>query len=481
LLLDELRQAVAPALVTEGDRVAAERLLLRLAVNAASERLYVSYPRIEVGEGRARVPSFYALDLLRAATGNIPAHEQLEEQARLAGGAVLSWPAPADPITAIDDVEHDLAVVRRLLDAPDPVAVRGHAHYLLNMSEPLRRSVVERWRRGRDDWSAVDGITRVTPSTEGALTAQRLTARAYSLSALQHFAACPYRFVLASMLRLQPLEEPAPLERMDPRTRGSLLHEIMAALLRQLRHERALPITKDTWPAAADRLDRIIEEVAGRAHEDLAPAVERIWGDDVASLRRDLHGWLGRLVEAGEWVPAYFEYAFGRVPGERDDASSIEPVVLPPGYTLRGAIDLIEMHAGTGELRVTDYKTGRVPDRLDGMVIDGGRVLQPLLYAMAAAQALDRPVVEGRLWYCTVAGNFRTHAVPVDDRTRRTAMEVLEVVDRAVAAGRLMAAPSEGACASCQFQVVCGRDVPRRVARKNPAPLADVHELRSRR
>jgi hypothetical protein len=42
------------------------------------------------------------------------------------------------------------------------------------------------------------------------LGTQRLTARPYSLSALQRFSACPYQFLLAAVYRLQPLEQPSP-------------------------------------------------------------------------------------------------------------------------------------------------------------------------------------------------------------------------------------------------------------------------------
>src|SRR5687768_5662168 len=82
LLLDALREAAAPSLRMQPGRLAAEKLLLQLAAGAASERLYVSYPRIELTESRARVPSFYALDVMRAATGRIPDYEWLEERAR---------------------------------------------------------------------------------------------------------------------------------------------------------------------------------------------------------------------------------------------------------------------------------------------------------------------------------------------------------------------------------------------------------------
>jgi inactivated superfamily I helicase len=66
LLLDDLRKRFDGALAQQHQRLASERVLLQLAVGAATERVYVSYPRIELSESRARVPSFYALDVMRA-------------------------------------------------------------------------------------------------------------------------------------------------------------------------------------------------------------------------------------------------------------------------------------------------------------------------------------------------------------------------------------------------------------------------------
>lgn len=480
LLLDTLRSHLDAGLSTEPERVRDERDMLRLAVGSARERLCASYPRLELSEARARVPSFYALDLLRAATGEVPGHETLEAQARQAGDASLAWPAPSDPTIAIDEVEHDLAVIRRLLDHADPAAVRGHGHYLLTMSEPLRRSVIERWRRARQEWSPYDGLTRVTPQTSDALADRRLTRRAYSLSALQRFSACPYQFALAAVFKLQRLEEPAPIERVDPLTRGSLVHEIQTRLLRELQRTGDLPLSVAGLPAARTRLDDVLDQVAARAHEDLAPAVERVWSDDVEAMRRDVQGWLTRLADEREWVPTWFEYGFGSVPGERDPASAPDPVVLDGGYSLRGAIDLIERHAVTGELRVTDYKTGRPPDKLATLLIGGGTVLQPVLYGLAAEQTLGRHVHAGRLFYCTVAGGFSSHSRVLDEQARRAGIETLEVIDRAIATGALMAAPGERACERCDFRPVCGPDISRRVALKDRRTLADLQELRSR-
>jgi CRISPR/Cas system-associated exonuclease Cas4 (RecB family) len=147
---------------------------------------------------------------------------------------------------------------------------------------------------------------------------------------------------------------------------------------------------------------------------------------------------------------------------------------------LRGAVDLIEEHRQTKLLRVTDHKTGRKPDRIEKSVIGGGAVLQPVLYAVAVQAALGRPVHHGRLFYCTAAGGFAEHAIPLTETTRAAGLEVLDVIDRAVERGFLAAAPAAEACDRCDFRPVCGPDVGRRVARKPQDALGDLREIRSR-
>ena len=481
LLLDALRAGTAAPLVTQPRRLAAERLLLQMAAGAASERLYISYPRIELTESRARVPSFYALDVIRAATGRVPDFEWLEARARAAGNATLAWPAPPDPNEAIDDQEHDLAVLRQLLDDHDREKVKGHAHYLLKLNECLRRSVIDRWARGEPRWSVNDGLTRISPDTREPLAAHRLTARPYSLSALQRFSACPYQFVLAAIYRLQPLEQPEPLQRMDPLTRGSLFHEIQARFFATLKMRAALPVTTATLDAAQLVLDEVADAVAAQKYDELAPAVDRVWNDEIASIRRDLRAWLQYLARDGaEWRPRYFEFGFGSVPGERDASSVLDAVTLPGGFKLRGAVDLIEEHHATKVLRVTDHKTGRKPDRIEKVIIGGGAVLQPVLYAMAVEAALARPVSQGRLFYCTAAGSFYEHPIPLNEMTRAAGLEVLQVIDRAIETGFLAATPTEEACGRCDFRPVCGPDVFRRVRRKPKEHIADLAAMRSR-
>src|SRR4029434_10754668 len=109
LLLDERRIELEGSLPTQDDRLEAERLLLQIAVGAGSERLYVSYPRIELTESRARVPSFYALDVMRAVTGSVPDHEWLEQRAREAGKGLPPGPRATTPRKRAADTEHTTA------------------------------------------------------------------------------------------------------------------------------------------------------------------------------------------------------------------------------------------------------------------------------------------------------------------------------------------------------------------------------------
>ena len=234
---------------------------------------------------------------------------------------MLSWPSPAEPRRAIDDLEHDLSVLRELLVSENPRSVRGHAHYLLRLNEPLKRSVTSRWARARSTWTPFDGITRVTGMTTPILATQRLGARPYSLSALQKFSSCPYQFLLAAIYRLEPAEEPEPLQRLDPLTRGALFHEVQAEFFRELREAGRLPVREADIHDALARLARIVSRVAAKYHEQLAPAIERVWSDEIAGIARDLRVWAHSGSSCWQW-------ACGRLIAEYP-AKGDRPVIEP--------------------------------------------------------------------------------------------------------------------------------------------------------
>jgi RecB family exonuclease len=451
--------------------------MLRLAVGAATSRLWLSYPRLDVSGARPRVPSFYMLDVMRAVTGRIPNHEALQREAAAVGGARLDWPAPADPSLAIDDIEHDLSTLRALIADADHTAVRGHAHYLLGLNDALRRSVVRRWARAQSRWRAQDGLVVPTDAIRPMLAEQRLGARPYSVSALQKFAVCPYQFALAAIYRLQPNREPEPLQRLDPLTKGSIFHEVQALFFRAMRDADRLPVTAAGVAHALTVLERVLAGVAAKYEEKLAPAIPRVWADEMAAIGRDLRVWVRKLPEADGWTPTHFEYSFGLSDDGRDERSVPDPVTIGDRFVLRGSVDVIESRTGSDELRITDHKTGR--NRTEPRtVIGGGETLQPVIYGLAVERLLGRPVSGGRLFYCTAAGRFTEHPVPLTDANRRAGLDALEVIDRAVERGFLPPAPKDRACTWCDFRPVCGPDEPVHVRRKPADSLSDLTALR---
>jgi hypothetical protein len=267
---------------------------------------------------------------------------------------------------------------------------------------------------------------------------------------------------------------------MDPLTRGSLFHSVQAEFYRRLQADGALPVTAETLSGAMQTLDRVLARVAARYEEALAPAIDRVWRDEIAELRRDLGIWVQRLVDETEWIPEYFEFSFGLNDDGRDPRSLADPITVGGTFKLRGSVDLIERHARFDVLRVTDHKTGRNRAKPD-LIVGGGATLQPVLYSVAVEQGLGKRVMQGRLFYCTTAGGFGAHPIDVNDYTRGQGLEVLTIIDRAIADGFLAAAPAERACTWCDFRPVCGPREEERVRRKAKERLADLAALRSMR
>ena len=477
ILPDAARHRLGHNLELQRDRVAAERLALRLAAGAARRRVLFSYPRVDLDQGRPRVPSFYALEVLRAAEGRLPGFDELARRATGEQASRLGWPAPAHAGDAIDNAEFDLAVLDRLLDA-DPDTTVGAAHYLLDANDHLGRALRARARRWLRRWTPADGLVDLAPPARAALDQHHPALRPYSPTALQHFAACPYRFLLYAIHRIQPREEADAIEVIDPLTRGALLHEIQFELLTRLRAAGRLPVVPKTLDEVLTVMDRTLEEVAERWHDQLAPAIERVWRDAVDAIRADLREWLRCAAEDTErWTPERFELAFGLERRDQaDPASRGEPVPLDAGLILRGSIDLVERNS-QGRLRVTDHKSGKA-DAPKGVIIGGGRFLQPTLYALAVERLLGESVESGRLYYCTSRGDYEERVVALDDSARAAVSEFATTLAAAVAEGFLPAAPLEGQCAWCDYRPVCGPYEEMRVAMKPAERLAALEKLR---
>jgi len=466
LLLDADRKSVSSNLEVQDRRVAEERLLLQTAAAAAEARLCISYPRMNLGQGRSRGPSFYAIEVMRAVRGHVPDLQELQRAAADASQSQPGWPSPKNPEDAVDDAEYDLAIIRNLIRAP-AAQRRGAARYLLSANENLERSLQARWYRWSSRWSDADGIVDPDLTTLDGLSQYRPKKRAYSATALQQFAVCPYRFLLHSIHRLKPREEAAALERLDPLTRGRLLHEIQFRLLSELHSLHLLPITSANQADVLKIADQVFAATAAVYQDLLSPAIPRVWENEMENLRWDLRGWTRQLAEMNDgWVPKWFELPFG---------IDSPAVALSDGTLVRGAIDMVEEKDDT--LRITDHKTGR-PHPAFGFT-GNGEVLQPLVYAEAAEGLLGKPAAATRLFYCTQRGGYKLDEIPVTDEGRRHLSKVIAIIDESLSQGFLPAAPRKDACSNCDYQIVCGPYEEIRIQRKNTDRLRLLEQLRA--
>lgn len=476
IALDASRAEISPELATRSERVEQERLALRLAIGAAEQRLVLSYPRLDAERGRPRVPSFYALEVLRAIEGELPSYEALSRRAEASGASRMGWPAPEEPEAAIDGAEYDLAVLSGLLHGEE-ADVKGAARHLVEVNTHLARALrarAARWQVKR--WTKNDGLVNPSDEALAALASHQLSARPYSATALAQLAVCPYRFYLRAILGLSPLEAPEAIEELDPLSRGTLIHAAQFGVLQELRARGLLPVTEERLDEAKEILDEVMARVADEKAEELAPSIERVFSDAVADARADLAEWLLRMSEHPEWVPIRFELAFGlRAVEGRDAASVDEPVRLAEGITLRGAIDMVEERDGA--LRATDHKTGRASAA--GAVIGGGRSLQPVLYARALEELFpDREVVGGRLYHCTSRGGFEERVVALSAPARDALKALVEAVGVSLESGFFPALPEDDACARCEYRPICGPLEARRTQHKDKRGRGPLNRLR---
>ena len=444
--------------------------LLKIVAAVASERLSISFSRLDLLTGRERVPSFYAFAVHRAAGGQEIDVREFEQQARSATRTRIGWPAPPDAADALDDAEFDLATLAPLAS--------GSGQYLKSLPGRAVASLRARWTRWHKQWKPADGLV-IEEIGSTVLTPYLLSARAWSPSLLQQYARCPYRFALRGILDLHPAEQTPGIQRMDAATRGRIYHEVQFEVLRELSAEGLLPTEPTNLAVALERMDAVLRRVTEQAEADLAPAIPQIWRSGVLAIRADLRGWLQQRASfESDWTPEFYELSFGMTdPVGHDPNSQKDPVQIGGGIKLKGSIDLIERHR-SGILRVVDHKTGKIPVPPPELV-GGGEVLQPVLYGLAAERILGKQVSLARLYYSTIAQNYSTIDVTLNDSLRHRGEQVLLIINDALRNGFLPAAPRKDGCKRCEYLPVCGPYEEERVREKSQVELKVLKDLRS--
>jgi RecB family exonuclease len=481
---DRLRAGGAE-LPSPDDRLAAEMLLFARLVARPRRTLTLSRPAVDP-HGQPLLPSSFlvaaeacfAPDAIPTTRQRMPIDGYAEGPAFAAAEhrvqtarSLAARPADRDPWASADDLTDNLRAAKRTADA----RFRGRA------------------------FGPFDGLLRHPPLVRE--VADRFgPAKVFSPTALEAYVACPFRFWLEHVLRLEPLEDPG--EEVEHTRRGAAVHRALARFHKRIRDEAPHLLAGDALPAElgpqleADLL-AAVQEYADRAPGRTAKVLWELEGRRLLrSVRRYRGHWDGFR---GPWrkdgacpTPHAFESNFG-VPGE-PGAETPNPLVISVGgveVRIGGVIDRIDAAEVAGEVGfwIIDYKTGR-GEHYTGRDLEQFEKLQLPLYAIAVERVLfaGRPARPLGLAYWLVAGDGPKPVLPDRRRERawladpagwaafRSQLEawVATIVSH-IRSGDFPLAPRSETCTdTCSFGPVCRISQARAVGKVFPIGLPVV-------
>jgi RecB family exonuclease len=445
LLPDSVRLVISPdTLFTSSVRKSLHDRAVNAALSSIRGRVTFSYAVSSALEGREAGPSTLMLQAWRLQQGDSTlSFEKLR--------AALTPPASAIPVATSP------TQLRALLDARDVwMDALADSALLLNGDAQVREAFP----------MLAAGLSAATMTTRTELTpyhgvvpeaAQILdpTLRPdveISPSALERLASCPLSWLYRYGLSIWPPEDPVydADHWLDAMQRGSLLHEVFERFITAYQgHQHDI-----TTPEARDQMMSIVDDCIARWRDDVPPPGEAIFMAEAVELRGAALAFLQmerQLADSGDTARwAYVELAFGDgAPGGRYE--------LPDGTTIgiRGRADRVdELHDKT--LRVIDYKTGgthRYTKSPKTGPFNGGRQLQPALYAAVLEQRLGQPVSRFEYRFPTPKGKNDIVAYSADELAQ--AKPIIDNLLAHVRAGEFIPTQDPNDCRFCEYAPIC--------------------------
>lgn len=249
--------------------------------------------------------------------------------------------------------------------------------------------------------------------SEARMSLQRYEHKPYSVTELENYINCSYRFFANRVLLLREKEEYD--TSLSPLEQGNFLHKILYRFYKALQEE-ALQAGEKPIATAPNAPPLIAVQLAPEEAERYWTLLHSIAQEEIEHFHFDhvffeldkenligAEGRQGRLglwlreelqrIEEGTWsfLPVLFEFGFGSQK-QQEERVFLPAVELGDGLLLRGKVDRVEIDtADTGEFLIADYKTGRLMNLPGNSDIRKGQALQMPLYA-AAVQHLLRNV-----------------------------------------------------------------------------------------
>lgn len=442
-------------LKTEG-RLEEERLLYRLAIGAAKEKLILSFPRIETGTGKERLPSSFLLASVKALTGESTDFQKLEKFPGFIR-ITLSDIAVRSPERALDEVEFDISTGRQKLEEKEAEALL----YLRELSPFFARGLLlESSRWGEKVFTGFEGVLSSKEALQILQERYSIFEKTISPTRLEVYACCPYQYLLKVMMGIEALVEPEKQTTIHPLDRGTLVHSILWRFFTDLRKEKGSSFHLE--PKDLERLFKIAAKEFVEFERRGVTGYPMLWEVEKRSILDDLVNFFNEELNETEFIPTYFEIRYGMKPldFQESEISTEEPVPLTLGgktIRLKGRIDRIDLTRDGQRARVTDYKTGKVSAKANDF--QGGRTLQLPLYLYAARQLLGRLhkgiEIESAEYYFLKSGKPVPFAGSELQAKEATLQQILETIARCIEDGVFIAVPNDQ-CRYCELKTICG-------------------------
>ncbi len=193
-------------------------------------------------------------------------------------------------------------------------------------------------------------------SNEAKNNLEQYGGREYSISQLETFAKCPFKYFAERVLKLNLIEEPT--EEIEAIEMGSVLHSILFEFYTSMR-EQNFTVADDFSKAI-----KIIFAIAKQKIEDAGFSSpisffekEKIFGLNGDRKKSILYKFLEEERENNSNKPAFFEVSFGRfVNDENDELLSTENPLKIDNVLLRGKIDRVDLNETDNAVSIIDYK-----------------------------------------------------------------------------------------------------------------------------
>jgi ATP-dependent helicase/DNAse subunit B len=280
-------------------------------------------------------------------------------------------------------------------------------------------------------------------------TARPYRPSAHSVSSLERYLQCPFRFFSEYVLQLE--EDPEDEATLNPRELGIFVHDVFRSFFQEWTRTGRRAITPDNLSEARRLFAEILEpllsalspaEAAVQRTRLLGSAVDEGLAEAVFQLEAEWETPVtDRLLEYG--LNGEFEICGGQ--GSRH-------------VTLRGKADRIDL-LEDGTFRVIDYKLSRAPERK--------LALQLPIYTVCAVQQLGETT--GRTWEAGQAGYIafgqERQFVPMlargktrDDILLDAQTRLIDAIDR-IERGEFPPTPADPImCLRCPHAAVCRKD-----------------------